>query len=166
MNSNTDIPSVQVAYNVIKASKEPLTQPEIMQGMAKQGRKATSTIIYPLVEKGYIKKLTTEKMFEGKLRAAFIATDLTPEFSARRRQKRKYTKSNKLAIRSATDSPAEVVLTPEQIQQEGQRVMATTCNAVRSLQNTVVTVRFAELLQEHGPEHMLLMLTGIANMRH
>ncbi len=160
----TKMPSIQVAYEVIKSAKEPLTHPEIMEGMTKQGCKASGTIIYPLVERGYVKK--TEKEYDGRKRTAYLVTDATPEFSQRR--KRKYTKkaSNKLAIAAAVDSPAgEIVRTPEQEREEAHRVMGMTYNAVRSLQNTAVTLRFAEMLEEHGPEQMLLMLSAVANMR-
>ena len=152
------IATVQVAYEIIKSSKSPLTNPEIKEALVKAGRQASSTIIYPLLEKGYIKR--TEK--DG--RAAYSVTSVTPVFGAPRKLRRKVAHKNKLAISAMVDSPA-IIATPEDEAALLQNTMLSSYNALRGLQNTVATIKFATMLEERGPEQMILMLEGLSRMR-
>jgi DNA-binding transcriptional regulator GbsR (MarR family) len=150
------MPIVQRVFNTVKGSKEPLTVSEIQSKM--NGEKVGTTI-YALIHKGAVKRA----LDKGD-KAAYVATGMEPTFGpARTRRKRK---PNTEMVKAVVDSPAIAVISPEQVAQQAQEEMAQLHSAVSSLQSASLFVKFAVMLERHGPEQMLLMLNGMDRLRH
>jgi hypothetical protein len=152
------MPSVQVAYNIIK-EKGPVTAPEIMEGMKEKGRKVSGTIIYPLLKRGYIKKSAQEK--DGRT-AYEAAANVTPTFGAARGPRKQ--KKHSTALLKATPAPQEIIMSSAQIREQAEEEMALSHTAINSLQKTAATVKFIHMMERVGPEQMLLMLSGLERM--
>ncbi len=143
---------IQRVFNAIKASKEPMTTHEIQSELSGVH---LGTTVYALLEKGAVKRQDKG----GK--AAYIATGTEPTFGPARKRR----KHNTAMIKAVVDSPAPMeVINPEQIAAQAQMEMAASHSAISSLHNASAFVKFAVMLDRHGPEQMLLMLAGMERM--
>ena len=152
---DTQISLVQRTYEIINNAHAPITATDINVVLKKEGRKIGTTV-YNLLDKGYIKK-AGEK--DG--RTSFVVTGATPEFHAAR----KYRKAKKMARRAAklalitahTEEVAEVAEDPKEL-------IAHSYNASAMIQNAAALLKFAVLLEMHGPDKVAMILAGLDRM--